>query len=199
MPQRPFVVLLLLALLTTATAQLMAQQPDTLQAGTPEFEALRLRISEQERIRVTTELGRVELSAPELTEAGLNYGRARFEKRPPRGTRGFRRPLSLSQFSQVDVRVGTPFAGALVGAGFGLAITTGAYGLCGEGCDSGSTSKVGVYIAVTSVTTLIGTMMGRGGWGWRKVYSSNRPAFSLTSIGGDDLAVAFRLPLDAGS
>ena len=40
MPQRPFVVLLLLAILTTATAQLMAQQPDTLQAGTPEFEAL---------------------------------------------------------------------------------------------------------------------------------------------------------------
>jgi hypothetical protein len=170
-------VLLLFALPAAAAAQDSAQQPDTLQAGTPEFEALQLRISEQERIRVTTEWGRVELSAPQLTDEGLNFGRARFEKRPPRGTRGFSRPLHFSQFSQLDVRVGTPFAGALIGAAFGLLITTGTYGICGEDCDSGSGSKVGVYIGITSVTTLIGAMMGRGGWGWKKVYSSSRPAF----------------------
>ncbi len=196
MPHRLLAVpLLLLSLASTATAQLETA-PDTLESGTPEFEELKQRVNGEDRIRVRTEWGRVELTAPELAQGGLNFGRARFEDRPPRGTGGFRRPLSFSQFSQVEVRVGTPLAGALVGAGAGLLITTGAYGMCGDGCDTGSGSKVGVYLAMTAVTTLIGAMMGRGGWGWKTVYSSQRPAFSLMSNGGEDLAVGVRVPLN---
>ncbi len=194
--------LLALPLLLFVASQAVAQDdisPDTLIPGTPAFQELQLKVNEQERIRATTPWGEVLLYAPELAEGGLNFGRAQFGERPPRGTRGFGRPLSFSRISKIEVRVGNPWAGAALGAGFGILITTVAYGVCGESCAAGTGSKVGAYLATTTVTTLMGAMMGKGGWGWRTVWLADRPAFSLIDLGGDRIAVGFNLAVDWGS
>jgi hypothetical protein len=91
------------------------------------------------------------------------------------------------------------WAGAAIGAGFGILLTTGAYGICGDSCATETSSKVGAYLATTSVTTLMGAMIGKGGWGWRTAWSADRPAFSLIDLGGDRVAVGFNLPVDWGS
>ncbi len=196
---RPLIGLLLLLIATSPATAQNDVSPDTLVPGTPTFEELQLKVNGEERIRVTTPWGEVELYAPELSAGGLSFGRAQFEKRPPRGTRGFGRPLAFSQVSKIEVRVGNAWAGALIGAGFGILLTTGVYGICGEQCDTGSGAKVGTYLATTTVTTLIGSAIGTGGWGWRSVWSADRPAFSLIDVGGDRVGIGFRLGVDWGS
>jgi hypothetical protein len=140
--------------------------------GTPAFEELRTRIETQRRVRVTTEWGRIELYGPELTPAGVRFGRARFEERPRGGARDFYSPLALERVSRLEVRVGNPAYGAILGAGAGLLISTGLFGVCGDSCDTGSGSKVAVYLGVTAVTTIVGAMVGRDGWGWSPIYTS---------------------------
>ena len=195
---RPLALPLLLFVASQAVAQDNVS-PDTLIPGTPAFQELQLKVNDQQRIRATTPWGEVELYAPELAEGGLNFGRAQFGERPPRGTRGFGRPLSFSRISKIEVRVGNMWAGAAIGAGFGILLTTGAYGICGDSCATGSGSKVGAYLATTSVMALVGAGIGTGGWGWRTVWSADRPAFSLIDLGGDRVAVGFKLAVDWGS
>lgn len=188
--------LLIFALVATATGQTDARQ-DTLAAGTPEFELLQQKIEGRERVRVTTQWGRVVLYGPELAAEGMGFGRAQFEKRPPRGTGGFRRPLPLSEISRIDVRVGTAWAGALIGAGGGILLTTAGYGLCDEDCESSSGTKVSVYVVMTAVTALVGAMIGRDGWGWSPVYRSESRRSADLHVSGDQVRLTIRLPFGA--
>ncbi len=126
-------------------------------------------------MRATTEWGRVELYGPDLTPDGLRFAQARFESRPRGSTRGFHSPLPLDRISRLDIREGTPTYGALLGAGVGVLIATGVFGLCGDSCDTGFGSKIGVYLGVTTLTTLVGAAIGRDGWGWQPIYESVPP------------------------
>ncbi len=176
-----------------AVAQIAAPQ-DTLAAGTPEFQKVQQQMEGRDRVRITTQWGRVVLYGPQLTADGMGFGRAQFEKRPPRGTRGFRRPLPLSEISRIEARVGTPWAGALIGAGAGILLTTGAYGICDEACESSSGSKASIYVTVTAVTTLVGAMIGRDGWGWSPIYKAESRRIPELSASGDEVRVTVRIP-----
>ncbi|NIR42789.1 MAG: hypothetical protein GWN99_02845 [Gemmatimonadetes bacterium] len=177
--------LFLLGLAATGLAQTDTTTPVP-SPGDPAFEAIRARIDGVKRVRATTEWGRVELYGPELTPDGLRFGRAHFEKRPRGGVRDFHSPLPLDRVSRLDVRVGTPTYGAIVGTGAGVLLATAAFGLCGDSCDTGTGSKVGVYLGVTTLTTLVGAMIGRDGWGWRPIYRRERSSAAAARFSPGD-------------
>ena len=166
---RPLTAGLLLLTHAAAVSGQVDSLPEALTPGTPAFRELQVRINEQERVRATTTWGVAELYAPQLTDAGLDFGRARFKKRPRRRVAGFERPLPFTDISQIDVRVGNPTAGALLGAAAGLLLSAGLFGLCDD-CGTGSSEKAVITVTLTAAITVIGAMIGRDGWGWRAVY-----------------------------
>ncbi len=160
----------LLAVLFALTSVTGAAQA---QVDSVRLERLQARVNSQDRVRVLTDWGLVQLYNPRLTDEAITYARTEFARSLSGAVPPFPQPLPLSQVSQIHVRGSAAGSGAIIGAsvlgGLGLVLGIAAAAEGGFLAPSGGEVLL-VGVGFAGIGALIGGAIGAASGKWKTIY-----------------------------
>ncbi len=143
------------------------------QVDSVRLERLQARVNSQDRVRILTEWGRIELYDPRLTDEAITYARAQFARSLSGAVPAFPQPLPLSRVSQIQVRGSAAGSGAIIGASVlgGLVLLVGIGAAAEGGWFAPSAGEVvRATVVFAGIGALIGAAIGAGSGKWKTVY-----------------------------